>query len=263
MAYSTVGRQSPQPQVTSSSNAQLESKPTLALPSAPRNPIQNTCSFDFRSPIPVTRRRLDLDGMVLTDLDPTANSNTDMNLGLPTVEEASDEMNVLDHTDSPTTAAFAPFIKEIFGPGWRCPSPVVLHIGDPAVASPLPICPIWKKSNELFGKVFSYGPNTASPLNIRLDSVEAGFLFLGIKDGWSSFDGWQESPALKILKSIDEFLFVHLPKMERLAVAYKSYKLLKVSTLLNSTVVQNRKETSCSQPTVLSQRHQYRARESP
>jgi hypothetical protein len=37
-----------------------------------------------------------------------------------------------------------------------------------------------------------------------------------------------QSPALKILKQVDDLLFCHLPKMERLAVAYKSFKLLKV-----------------------------------
>jgi len=168
--------------------------------------------------------------MVLSDLDyTTTDPNLDLDLHLDPVEENSDEMDMLDHPDSPTTAAFAPFIKEIFGPEWRCPSPVVLHIGNPINSMIPSVCPTWRKSNELFGKVFSYRPGTISALNSRLDSMEAGFLFLGIKDGWSSFDEWKQSPALKILKSVDEFLFVNLPRMERLAVAYKSFKLLKVS----------------------------------
>jgi hypothetical protein len=167
--------------------------------------------------------------MVLSDLDYTATDpNLDLDFNLQPVEEVSDESVMLDRPDSPTTAAFAPFIKEIFGPGWRCPSPIILHIGNPSTSSTIPqVCPKWKKSNELFGKVFSYRPGTESAL-ARLDSVEAGFLFQGIKNGWSSFDEWQQSPALKILKSVDEFLFVNLPRMERLAVAYKSFKLLKV-----------------------------------
>jgi hypothetical protein len=41
-------------------------------------------------------------------------------------------------------------------------------------------------------------------------------------------DEWMQSPALVILKQVDEFLFCHLPKMERLATAYKSLKLMKV-----------------------------------
>lgn len=36
-----------------------------------------------------------------------------------------------------------------------------------------------------------------------------------------------QSPALRILKEVDEFLFCHLGKLERLAAAYKSFKLLK------------------------------------
>ena len=191
-----------------------------------------THSFDFSAPIPSTSRRVDLDGMVLSDLSyPSTDPNLEVDFSLGPVGEVSNETDMLDRPDSPTTAAFAPFIKEIFGPGWRCPSPIVLHIGNPSISSTIPpVCPTWRKSNELFGKVFSYRPGTASALNTRLDSMEAGFLFLGIKDGWSSFDEWQQSPALKILKSVDEFLFVNLPRMERLAVAYKSFKLLKVST---------------------------------
>jgi hypothetical protein len=40
-----------------------------------------------------------------------------------------------------------------------------------------------------------------------------------------------QSPALQILKQVDDLLFRHLPNMERLAVAYKSFKLLKVSLI--------------------------------
>jgi hypothetical protein len=181
-----------------------------------------------------TSRRVDLDGMtVMTELAPN-DSALDMPLGLSNVpaipEESSshEEGSLLDAPDSPITAAFAPFMSEIFGPGWRCPSPVVLHIGDPSrPSSPTnALCPIWKKSNELFGKVFSYRPGSAT---LNADSVEAGLLYLGIKTGWSSFSDWMQSPALRILKEVDEFLFCHLPRMQRLAVAYKSFKLLSSS----------------------------------
>jgi len=40
-----------------------------------------------------------------------------------------------------------------------------------------------------------------------------------------------QSPALRILKEVDEFLFCHLGKLERLAAAYKSFKLLKFSMI--------------------------------
>lgn len=123
-------------------------------------------------------------------------------------------------------------ITEIFGPDWRCPSPVILHIGDaPRSSTPTTanaLCPIWKRSNQLFGKVFNYRPGTAA---LNADLIEAGLLYLGIKQGWDSFNEWSQSPALKILKEVDEFLFYNLPRMERLAAAYKSFKLLKVSLL--------------------------------
>ncbi|KAJ4358565.1 uncharacterized protein N0V89_003149 [Didymosphaeria variabile] len=57
--------------------------------------------------------------------------------------------------------------------------------------------------------------------------MEAGLLFKGIKDGWTTFDDWKQSPVLQILKAVDQFLFVKSGKMERLAASYKSFKLLK------------------------------------
>jgi hypothetical protein len=120
--------------------------------------------------------------------------------------------------------------SKIFGPNWRCPSPVILHIGNPEAppkSTSTALCPVWKKSNELFGKVFDYrglaATGTCTP------SSEAGFLYLGIQKGWDKTSNeWMQSPALTILKQVDDLLFCHLPNMERLAVAYKSFKLLKV-----------------------------------
>jgi len=131
---------------------------------------------------------------------------------------------------------------QIFGPNWRCPSPTILHIGNPDNPTPLAsssICPVWKKSNELFGKVFTYHHHYSGNSNnyssschdlVPVDIAEAGLLYVGIKQGWNSLASleWKKSPALTILKQVDELLFVHLPNVERLAVAYKSFKLLKV-----------------------------------
>jgi len=96
------------------------------------------------------------------------------------------------------------------------------------------VCPIWKKSNELFEKIYSgyisSGNQSLTLYRKKLSAPEeAGLLYLGIKEGWANMsDEWVHSPALVILKQVDEFLFCHLPKMERLATAYKSFKLLKV-----------------------------------
>lgn len=96
------------------------------------------------------------------------------------------------------------------------------------------VCPIWKKSNELFEKIYSSRkPTSVQTLTLfrkKLSALEeAGLLYLGIRDGWANVsDEWRQSPALIILKQVDEFLFRHLPRTERLATAYKSFKLLKV-----------------------------------
>lgn len=233
------GQHSPKPPTSSLSLALSDAKPTASLPSPPQSHISNTNPFDFSPPVPTASAPVDLDGMtVMSDLpQATTDPSLDLRLSLDPVDEVPEvEGSMLDVPDSPTTAAFAPFITEIFGPGWRCPSPVVLHIGNPSppdstsTPSPPPgpnaLCPIWKKSNELFGKVFSYRPGTGV---LNLDTVEAGLLYLGIRNGWECFNEWMQSPALRILKSVDEYLFAHLPRTERLAVAYKSFKLLKVS----------------------------------
>lgn len=96
------------------------------------------------------------------------------------------------------------------------------------------VCPIWKKSNELFEKIYNdcspAGTHSLTLYRKKLSApAEAGLLYLGIEEGWANIsDVWMQSPALVILKQVDEFLFCHLPKMERLATAYKSFKLLKV-----------------------------------
>ncbi|OCL08568.1 hypothetical protein AOQ84DRAFT_406547 [Glonium stellatum] len=124
--------------------------------------------------------------------------------------------------------------SEVFGPSWRCPSPFVLHIGNPTrpgtPSTSNALCPIWKKSNQLFGRVFSFRPGSAT---LNSEDLEAGLLFRGVKEGWSTFSEWMQSPALRILKEVDEFLFCHLGRLERLAATYKSFKLLKY--YLNAT----------------------------
>lgn len=182
--------------------------------------------------------QVDIDGMNVIPRSFSQNHSSpplalDMNHESVTdlVSTTSEPGSLLDAPDSPATAAFAPLLSEIFGPSWRCPSPVVLHIGSPGSSSTSSdICPIWKKSNDIFSKVFQQRPGAANLLNSS--QLEAGLLFLGIKQGWASFNEWMQSPALRILKEVDQFLFCHLPRMERLAVAYKSFKLLKVRRLV-------------------------------
>lgn len=133
-----------------------------------------------------------------------------------------------------STFAIDTYSIQIFGPNWRCPSPVVLHIGNadqPSTSTT--VCPMWKLSNELFGKVFQYRSGASSLTVHKSETAEAGLLYLGIKRGWGTLsDEAMQSPALAILKQVDQLLFRRLSNMERLALVYKNYKLLKVRTLL-------------------------------
>ena len=96
------------------------------------------------------------------------------------------------------------------------------------------MCPIWKKSNELFETVYNGytpGPKSLTLYREKLSApAEAGLLYLGIREGWDNIsEAWKQSPVLRILQQVDDFLFSsQLPKLERLATAYKSFKLLKV-----------------------------------
>jgi len=233
----TVGHHSPHQQRDSISYSQLEAKPPPSLPSPQGTPPQHISNpFEFNAPLPTASSAVDLDGMTVMPIT-TASGPMDLSRALVAVEELSEVegASMLDTPDSPLTAAWAPFINEIFGPGWRCPSPVVLHIGSPADSSTAvpanesTICPIWRKSNELFGKVFTYPPRKGGASTSLSHGMEAGLLFLGIKNGWDSFTEWMQSPVLQILKSVDRFLFVNTSPMDRLAAAYKSFKLLNVS----------------------------------
>lgn len=230
-----VGQPSPNTRRSSPSCGQSVEKPPAHLLSPPQDVMQNASCLDFDTAAPKVPQRVDLDGMVISETvyATTPCTPLDSNLDSQLVAQASvsDQVDTLHRPDSPSTAAFAPFITEIFGSGYRCPSPTVLHIDHlPVTASSNSpsMCPTWKKSNELFSKIFSYQPNTTSTAPNHSESIETGYLFLGIKNGWSDFDAWQQSPVLSILKNVDEFLFANSPPLQRLAVAYKNYKLLKV-----------------------------------
>ncbi|KAF2820135.1 hypothetical protein CC86DRAFT_305466 [Ophiobolus disseminans] len=207
-AASSVGQHTPKAQT---SLGYTDVKPDLPTPFDLPNP------FEYQARIPNTSRSVDLDGM---------NLMSDMDTGIPAVPD-------------PNVAVDLDLEPIFFGPNWRSPSPVVLHIGNPELSMTFTsnaLCPVWKKSNEIFGEVFSYRPSakTRSLQLAKSQNAEAGLLYLGIKKGWDkTSSGWMQSPALKILKQVDDLLFCHLPNMERLAVAYKSFKLLKY--YLNAT----------------------------
>ncbi|KAF1947208.1 hypothetical protein EJ02DRAFT_417803 [Clathrospora elynae] len=238
----SVGQRSPKSRSISCIN---EKKPS------PHTPINPPNSF---GPTTATRP-VDLDGMtVMTDIDAPVAPNPTIGIYLdlqPVVESPEEEQaEELPWGNAPETANWAQMMEEIFGPNWRCPSPVVLHIGNPD-SPPSPtsnyICPVWKKSNELFGKVFNYRSDTRS---LTTDTAESELLYLGIKDGWVTLSNdWMQSSALTILKQMDELLFSHSPNVERLAVAYKSFKLLKY--YLNPTKEELNKVPEWLRPSVL------------
>ena len=136
---------------------------------------------------------------------------------------------------------------QFFGQDWRLPSSTLRYVGntDQLLSSSMKVCPVWKRCNEVFGKVLIYRqpPSHSSSSRLLTDyqAAEPGLLFLGMKQGWDTIpaERMQKSPAIVILKQMDDILFKHLPRIERLAAAYKSYKLLKVSLYLAACPLPN------------------------
>ncbi|KAF9698912.1 hypothetical protein EKO04_002756 [Ascochyta lentis] len=231
---SSNGHRSPKPRTAS---FMTDSKPSLPTPTE----LPNSYEFSKRT---TGTKLVDLDGMnIMTNVH--ISPAPDLSLDLEPVEDVPadtvteirrSQIDVQDWEDNAATASWGPLMQEFFGDSWRCPSPTILHIGAPESSdssTSITVCPIWMKSNELFGKIYTScaSPDTSSlTLAKRKLSApaEAELLYLGIKDGWENIsDEWMQSPALVILQQVDEFLFCHLPRMERLATAYKSFKLLK------------------------------------
>ncbi|KAF2276001.1 uncharacterized protein EI97DRAFT_501730 [Westerdykella ornata] len=176
-------------------------------------------SMTFAHHIPTTSAAVDLDGMTISSLPPHPSHELGLPMDLDPVFEMPEErhgpvLEPSEHSinpgnnhnnnddnddetcpDSPTTAAFAPFIHEIFGPSWRCPSPVVLHFDNadrPSTASPsssssssspstanntaTTLASIWRKmgNNDLSGKTFSYLPDSRPQDLMKRDRAVPG-----------------------------------------------------------------------------------------
>lgn len=87
-------------------------------------------------------------------------------------------------------------------------------------------CQIWKFANKIYGNIFAIPPSEATSA-ARFDS---GLLFQVIRDGWDTLNLEQKAnPVLRILRDVDQQLFMHLDPTSRLAIVYKSQALVKVS----------------------------------
>ncbi|KAF2131866.1 hypothetical protein P153DRAFT_354555 [Dothidotthia symphoricarpi CBS 119687] len=263
-AHRLVGQPSPRPRTTSFT---CEAKPPQLTVDDLSNPFH---VYDQKLNI---AGPLDIDGMtIMGDMEahPASiadlGSNLDMSINLAPVERPpkDDDVEELPWGDDPATASWAPMMAEMFGLNWRKPSnPVVLYIGDPEPPlvpshSPITPCEISRKTNELLGKVFSYR-STAGAGSLAFHKgyhAEVELLYLGIKDGWSAtYNEWMQSPTLSILKQVDELLFCELPKVQRLAAAYKNFKLLKY--YLNATKEELAKVPAWLRPGISQSRTQH------
>lgn len=235
--------------------------PKLPTPSSINEKTSST-SINVKPPTfsqdKVATSQLDIDGMnMISEVATlvTTDPNVDHTLAFQPPSESPEEQQVEDVPwDSlALTPSWMSRMEEAFGLNWQYPSPTILHVDLPNNADTsmsVNGCLLWQKMNELFSKVFKYCPQKTNPSNLtRQDNAEAGLLYMGIKDGWDSLPlPLTHSPALMIMKEIDQTAFAHLPKTCRLALAYKSFKLLKY--YLNATKEQLERVPDWLRPSV-------------
>ena len=114
-------------------SANVEPQPSDSNYQAEESERMDPAAFD---PIPfsgnvVLNHYGDLDGLQAMD-SLVHDASLSINFNLDAVDKNVIPLGSLTVPDSLSTAAFAPFMQEVFGPLWRCPTPFTLHIGNPA-----------------------------------------------------------------------------------------------------------------------------------
>lgn len=84
-------------------------------------------------------------------------------------------------------------------------------------------CSAWYTVNKLLSQAY---PCHASEMFPKIDNL--GLLFQAIDKGWDSLSSEERTnPGLCILRRMDEYIWSPMPKIFRVAIAYKSYQLMR------------------------------------
>lgn len=85
-------------------------------------------------------------------------------------------------------------------------------------------CDEWQTTLRIFGKIFDFSREQA----LQARNVEAGSLFVGIRQGWNALSFEQQvNPVVQVVKEYDEYFNGEDP-VNRIAMAYKNHLLIKV-----------------------------------
>lgn len=84
-------------------------------------------------------------------------------------------------------------------------------------------CSAWYTVNKLLSQAY---PCYASKMSPKIDNM--GLLFQAVDKGWESLSSEERiNPGLCILQRMDEYIWSPMPKVFRIAIAYKSYQLMR------------------------------------
>lgn len=84
-------------------------------------------------------------------------------------------------------------------------------------------CSAWYTVNKLLSQAY---PSHTSEMFPKIDNI--GLLLRAIDRGWESLSSEERiNPGLRILQRMDEYIWSPMPKIFRVAIAYKSYQLMR------------------------------------
>jgi hypothetical protein len=84
---------------------------------------------------------------------------------------------------------------------------------------------LWGVTNSVYNKIFDISPSQASAAR----NSDIGVIFKAIKNGWDTLsDRDQSNPVVQILGAYDALISGHLDQVNRVAIAFKNFHLIKV-----------------------------------
>lgn len=83
---------------------------------------------------------------------------------------------------------------------------------------------LWDQTNHIYNQIFVISPQQAR----HLTTSDQSLIFKAIKDGWESLTfREQQNPVISILWDYDKLIIRKMDRVNRLAIAYKNYSLIK------------------------------------
>lgn len=85
---------------------------------------------------------------------------------------------------------------------------------------------LWGITNSVYSKIFDISPSEACAAN----DANVGIIFKAIRKGWDTLSGCEQAnPVVQILGAYDNLISGHMDQVNRAAIAFKNFHLIKVS----------------------------------